>query len=57
MPRSLRWVNPPAGWGNPSQQGTMTLLSPARAVFRDDAGHQVLFWLRLGATLFKCLGA
>jgi len=35
----------------------MTLLSPARAVFRDDAGHQVLFWLRLGATLFKCLGA
>jgi hypothetical protein len=47
--------NPPAGWGNPSQQGTMTLLSPTKAVFRDDAGHQVLFRLRRGATSFKHL--
>jgi hypothetical protein len=47
--------NPPAGWGNPYQQGTMTLLSPAKAVFRDDAGHQVLFRLRRGATSFEHL--
>ena len=47
--------NPPAGWGNPIQQGTMTLLSPSRAVFRDDAGHNVQFRLRPGATSFKRL--
>ena len=45
--------NPPAGWGNPYQQGTMTLRPPAAAVFRDDAGHQVQFRLRSGATAFK----
>jgi hypothetical protein len=33
--------NPPAGWGNPDQRGTVTLLSHDEAVFRDDAGHQV----------------
>ena len=47
--------NPPTGWGNPYQKGTVTLLSPAKAVFRDDAGHQVLFRLRRGATSFKHL--
>jgi hypothetical protein len=47
--------NPPAGWGNPFQQGTMTLLSPSEASFRDDAGHHVLFRLRPGATSFKHL--
>jgi len=47
--------NPPAGWGNPYQQGTMTLLSPSRAVFRDDTGHHVQFRLRPGATSFKRL--
>lgn len=47
--------NPPAGWGNPFQQGTMMLLSPSRAVFRDDAGHHVQFRLRPGATSFKRL--
>ncbi len=47
--------NPPPGWGNPYQQGTMTLLSPAGAVFRDNAGHQVQFRLRPGATAFKHL--
>jgi hypothetical protein len=47
--------NPPAGWGNPFQQGTMTLLSTSEAVFRDDAGHHVLFRLRTGATSFKHL--
>jgi hypothetical protein len=45
--------NPPAGWGNPYQPGTMTLQPPAAAVFRDDAGHQVQFRLRPGATAFK----
>jgi hypothetical protein len=33
--------NPPAGWGNPDQPGTLTMLSPTEAVFRDDAGHVV----------------
>jgi hypothetical protein len=47
--------NPPAGWGNPYQPGTMTLRPPAAAVFRDDAGHQVQFRLRPGATAFKHL--
>jgi hypothetical protein len=47
--------NPPAGWGNPFQQGTMTLLSPTTAVFRDDAGHKVVFRLRPDATSFKHL--
>jgi hypothetical protein len=49
--------NPPPGWGNPYQQGTMTLLSPAEAVFRDRAGHQVRFRLRPSATTFKHLCA
>ena len=47
--------NPPPGWGNPYQPGTMTLLSTAEAVFRDHAGHQVQFQLRPGATGFKHL--
>ena len=45
--------NPPPGWGNPYQQGTMTLLPPAGAVFRDRAGHQVRFRLRPSAETFK----
>ena len=45
--------DPPAGWGNPYQRGTMTLLSPDEAVFRDDAGHQVLFRLQAGARSFQ----
>lgn len=47
--------NPPPGWSNPYQQGTMTPLSPTEAVFRDDAGHQVHFRLRPGATAFRHL--
>jgi hypothetical protein len=42
--------NPPAGWGNPSQQGTVTFLSATEVVFTDDAGHRVLFVLRPDAT-------
>jgi hypothetical protein len=45
--------NPPAGWGNPYQQGTVTLLSPSEALFRDHMGHHVLFRLRPGAKSFK----
>ncbi|MCU1612478.1 MAG: hypothetical protein JWO98_18 [Frankiales bacterium] len=33
--------NPPPGWDNPEQRGTLTLLSGSTAVFRDDAGHVV----------------
>jgi hypothetical protein len=47
--------NPPPGWGNPFQQGTMTQLSPSVAVFRDAAGHQVQFRLRPRATAFRHL--
>jgi hypothetical protein len=42
--------NPPAGWGNPYQDGTITMLSPARAEFRDAAGHIVILVLRRGVT-------
>ena len=45
--------NPPAGWGNPYQDGTMTLVSSTEAVFRDIAGHRVTFRVRPGATTFK----
>ena len=47
--------NPPAGWGNPFQRGTMTLLSSSEAIFRDDTGHHVLFRVRPGATSFRYL--
>lgn len=33
--------NPPAGWGNPYQRGTVTLLSADEALFTDEAGHEV----------------
>jgi hypothetical protein len=45
--------NPPAGWGNPYQGGTMTLLSSTEALFRDGAGHRVVFRLRPGARSFQ----
>jgi hypothetical protein len=35
--------NPPSGWGNPDQHGTMTLVSAAEVVFTDQAGHRVVF--------------
>lgn len=34
--------NPPAGWGNPYQPGTLTLASADEAVFTDDLGHEVV---------------
>ena len=44
--------NPPAGWGNPYQAGTMTLVSATEAVFTDGVGHSVGFRMRPGATTF-----
>jgi hypothetical protein len=43
--------NPPAGWGNPYQAGTVSL-SGSKAVFRDDKGHIITFLARPGATGF-----
>ncbi|WP_322762008.1 hypothetical protein [Frankia sp. Cr2] len=45
--------NPPDGWGNPSQLGTLTPVSETEVVFTDDAGHRVTFTLRPGATTWK----
>jgi hypothetical protein len=47
--------NPPPGWGNPYEQGKMTVVSSTVAVFRDRAGHEVRFRLRRGATRFQHL--
>ncbi|MDN3937047.1 hypothetical protein QWJ39_12065 [Arthrobacter sp. YD4] len=43
--------NPPAGWDNLYQAGSMTV-SGSTAVFRNDAGHAVTFHSRPGATGF-----
>lgn len=37
--------NPPPGWGNPDQPGTLTFVSATKAVFTDKAGHRVVFTL------------
>ena len=42
--------NPPPGWGNPDQPGTMRMLSATTAEFRDSLGHVVRFHLLAGAT-------
>lgn len=34
--------NPPAGWGNPYQRGTLAR-NGARLVFQDEAGHREVF--------------
>jgi hypothetical protein len=34
-------ANPPEGWGNPYQAGTLTRETADTAVFRDDLGHEV----------------
>jgi hypothetical protein len=44
--------NPPPGWANPYQAGTMTLVSATEAVFTDSAGHHVVFTVRPGARTF-----
>lgn len=43
--------NPPPGWGNPYQDGAVTV-SGSKAIFRDDNGHIVTFLARPGATDF-----
>ncbi|WP_426499793.1 hypothetical protein [Streptomyces sp. D54] len=47
--------NPPKGWGKWVQRGTMTKKSETEAVFTDDAGHEVKFRARPGATAAKAL--
>jgi hypothetical protein len=47
--------NPPQGWDNPTQRGTMTLKSATEAVFTDDAGHEVTFRARPGASAYKLI--
>ena len=42
--------NPPPGWGNPDQPGTIRILSATTAEFRDSLGHVVRFHLLAGAT-------
>ena len=37
--------NPPPGWGNPVQPGTIRMLSASVAEFRDSLGHVVRFRL------------
>lgn len=37
--------NPPPGWANPYQPGTLTFVSPTRVIFTDKAGHRVVFTL------------
>jgi hypothetical protein len=44
--------NPPAGWDNPYDAGTMTLVSATEAVFTDGVGHSVVFKVRPGARAF-----
>jgi hypothetical protein len=44
--------NPPIGWGNPYQAGTLTVVSSTETVFTDNVGHRVMFKLRPGATKF-----
>jgi hypothetical protein len=48
---------PPAGWGDPYQDGTMHVDPGNEAVFTDLDGHRVVFRLRPGARRFKHLCA
>jgi len=41
--------NPPPAWGNPSDRGTMTLVSEDRAEFRSENGNVARFVPALGA--------
>lgn len=46
--------NPPKGWGNPYDRGTLSIVGNS-ATFRDDQGHEVNFKLRPQATGFSTL--
>lgn len=41
--------NPPAGWDNPEQEGTIERVDVSTLVFTDGAGHREEFVLREGA--------
>jgi hypothetical protein len=40
----LSYGNPPRGWGNPFQQGTLTLLSRTTAEFTSPVGSVMFKW-------------
>lgn len=42
--------NPPPGWGNPYDDGTIRMLSATKAEFRDPAGNSVVLVLQPAAT-------
>ncbi len=42
--------NPPPGWDNPEQEGTVTRVDASTLLFSDEAGHREEFVLRDGAT-------
>lgn len=46
--------NPPAGWDNPYQRGSLVVES-SQAFFSDAKGHREIFTLRPGATSFETL--
>lgn len=46
--------NPPDGWGNPYQRGTLSV-SGDIAVFRDEVGHVETFKVRPNATGFPTI--
>ncbi|WP_281965151.1 hypothetical protein [Serinicoccus marinus] len=45
--------NPPDGWDNPEQMGTLTRVDETTLVFTDEVGHREEFVLRPGATEAK----
>jgi len=53
VPPLIQDGSSPTGWGNPYQQGAMTLRPPSEAIFTDNLGHRVVFRLRPHATRFK----
>jgi hypothetical protein len=46
--------NPPAGWGNPYQQGTLRFVNPTTAVFNSPAGRATFRRTRATAPPFVC---
>lgn len=46
--------NPPRGWDNPYDKGTLSVVGPS-AVFRDSYGHEVNFQLLPKATGFSTM--
>ncbi len=47
--------NPPTGWGNPSQVGTMTVYADGTAHFSAPGGLEADFRLRPGATTWSMI--